>query len=272
MFDSSIFRITESSLIFCRKRNSSFFSSYSCAILLLVRDFMLEKLKKIIRKDAEAVIITIHGFGVRREHEMDDFKEFAQNHLPEVITFNLFDIENEEDNDFHLWVKRAEDVLIQAINSKKKVYLLGFSMGGVIASYLASKYSIEKLILIAPAFIHFNLENYTNIAIKSGKKLINKKEDEIVSPSLPKSFYSGFMDCVKEHKNAIQHVSCPVLILQGDEDEVISTKSSTWAFAQIPHEQKQCLFLHLGKHRLLTDPHVKNIAFLLIEEFIKNRI
>lgn len=233
---------------------------------------MLEKLKKIIKKEPETVIITVHGFGVRREHEMDDFKLYASHHLPEVITFNLFDIENDEDSHFNDWVKRAEDVVLQTLNRKKKIILLGFSMGGVIASYLASKYPVEKLILIAPAFIHFNLENYTNIAIKSGKKLLTKKEAESSTPSLPKSFYSGFMDCVKEYKNSIQNVTCPVLILQGDDDEVIPTRSSTWAFSQINHEQKRCIFLHLGKHRLLTDSNVKDVAFLLIDDFIQNKL
>lgn len=254
------------------KTNLILFEGIDYAILKeKVRKIMFKRIKEIFKKEEETVIITIHGFGVRREHEMDDFKEYAQLHLPPVITFNLFDIDNVEDCDYKNWVIKAETVVLQALHNNQKIILLGFSMGGVIASYLASKYPIHKLILISPAFIHFHLENYTSIAIQSGKKLLAKKEEE-PQLSIPKSFYSGFVECVKQYKNAIQKVFCPVLILQGDEDEIIPTKSSSWAYSQIPHSQKKCLFLHLGKHRLLVDEEVKDVAFTLIDDFIHDKI
>lgn len=232
---------------------------------------MFEKLKQFfINKNQQTpVIVTIHGFGVRREKEMDDFLEYAQAHLCEVKTFNLFELD-EEDHDYKKWVERAENALLEEIKNNRKIYLLGFSMGGVIASYLASKYPIEKLILISPAFIHFNLENYTNIAIKTGKKFFSSSDE--VKPSLPKNFYGDFMECVKEYKNEIRKVPCPVLIIQGDDDEVIPTRSSEWGYEQIEHDQKQLIFLHQGKHRILSDEKVKDVAFLLIDDYFHDRL
>lgn len=232
---------------------------------------MLEKLKQLFvrKKEQTPVILTIHGFGVRREKEMDDFIEYAKLHLYEVKTFNLFELD-EEDHDYKKWVERAENALLEEIKNNRKVYLLGFSMGGVIASYLASKYSVEKLVLIAPAFIHFNLENYTNIVINKGKKLFSGNDE--IKPSMPKNFYGEFMDCVKEHKNDIKHVTCPVLIIQGDEDEIIPVRSSSWGYDQIEHEQKQLIFLHKGKHRILSDEKVKEVAFLLIDDFLHDKL
>ena len=47
----------------------------------------------------------------------------------------------------------------------KEIYVIGHSMGGVIAAYLASKYKeVKKLVLAAPAFQYFKFEgNKINI-------------------------------------------------------------------------------------------------------------
>lgn len=231
---------------------------------------MFEKLKNLLKKETkpEQIIIGIHGFGVRRSHEFDDFVEYANSHLPEIKLFDLFDFHDENDDDYHKWVERAKNEVAKAINENKEVYLVGFSMGGVIASHLASMYKVKKLILISPAFHHFSLENYTNIAIQTGKNLFTKEK----KPSIPKKFYNSFMSCVKEYKNDITKVTCPVLIIQGDDDEIIPIRSSEWAYEQIPHSNKKCVFLHEGKHRILDDHKVKEIAFDLIDGFIHNRI
>lgn len=235
---------------------------------------MFKKIKNIFTKKSnlkqEEIIITIHGFGVRRENEMDDFVAYGNSILPPIKTFNMFDIEDENDDDYTKWIERCENVLLEAIHENKKIYLLGFSMGGVIASYLASKYKIEKLILISPAFIHFNLENYTNIALKTGKKFLSGKEEK--KKEMPKSFYNGFISCIKTHKNDISKVTCPVLFIQGNDDEIIPTRSSEWGYEQVPHENKKCIFLHKGKHRILSDEHVKDVAFALINDYIHDTI
>lgn len=239
---------------------------------------MFEWLKKRFKKETEPlvpekepVLVCIHGFGVRRSVEFDQFKQFAEMTLPKIITFDMFDIQNEEDQDPKRWLKRAMKQMDEIVKEHDEIYLLGFSMGGVIASYLATLYPIKKLVLISPAFIHFSLENYTNIVINEASKLVFK-EKKSEGISMPKSFYNGFLEIVKEHKNSIAQVKCPILLLQGDDDEVIPTKSSEWAYEQIKHNQKRLAFLHKGKHRVLDDEHVKDMAYLLIQDFILDKL
>lgn len=218
------------------------------------------------------VLITIHGFGVRRELEMEQLVAYARDRFPEIITFNMFDIDDSNDDDYMKWIQRAEIVIQKELNDNKEIYLLGFSMGGVIASYLASKYAVRKLVLVAPAFIHFNLENYTTMLIKGANQLLSSKKEYDLKPKMPLSFYNGFLDCVKQYKHTIEKVSCPVLILHGDSDEVISKRSSEWAYEHISHSMKRCIILHLGKHRLLQDQNCKDVAFFLIESFLSDKL
>lgn len=226
-----------------------------------------------IKEEPIPLLITIHGFGKRRHHEMDQLSEFLKNRNIELVSFDMYDLSDEKDCDWKQWVQRAKAQLAAAQLSKRPIYLLGFSMGGVIASYLATCYPVVKLILIAPAFNHFHLENYTNMVIKGASGLISSSpKSESNEPSLPKTFYPAFMDCVKQLKSSIANVTCPILLIHGDEDEVIPPRSSEWAFENISHDQKRLVFLHLGKHRILNDEHVRDVAYLLILDFIEERL
>ena len=49
------------------------------------------------------------------------------------------------------WINAAENSLKQLLAKYDEVYLIGFSMGGLIASYLAAKYKVDKLVLLASA-------------------------------------------------------------------------------------------------------------------------
>lgn len=218
------------------------------------------------------IIITIHGFGRRLHKEMDNLVLWGETDGYEVITFDLYDMYNPEDNDWRKWIQRAEAVLEKYDTPDNDIYLLGFSMGGVIASYLATKYSIKRLILIAPAFSYLNVENITSFITKGATNLLSSPDQDKNKITLPKGFYSAFQELVKHLKKYISEVNCPVLLFHGNDDEVISLRSSVQAFEKIPHNRKRLLILHKGKHRLLQDPNVNWEVYQNIVLFINKKI
>jgi carboxylesterase len=52
----------------------------------------------------------------------------------------------------HDWLEAARNAYLDLSTEYEEVVLLGFSMGGLIATKLAAQYNIKKLILVAPAF------------------------------------------------------------------------------------------------------------------------
>ena len=58
---------------------------------------------------------------------------------------------------YELWIDKAKQEIEYLINKGyKKIYVLGHSMGGVIATYIATQYKeVKKLVLAAPAFEYF---------------------------------------------------------------------------------------------------------------------
>lgn len=245
---------------------------------------MLEKLKALLRtqqNDAKQtpVIITVHGYGRRRKHEMDHFALWAKNDPQmkqfEVIQFDLYDLFDETDCDWQKWVSRAKSVINEHELLGNDIYLIGFSMGGVIASYLAAtSKNVKKLILLAPAFQYINVDAITSAITKGASSIFggsdsNAQKNEI---EIPKTFYSAFTNVVKNLKSYIAKVNCPVLLLHGDEDEVISVKSSIYAFDRIAHQEKKLIILHGGHHRLLMDHAVNQEVYRIITLFIHNQI
>lgn len=219
------------------------------------------------------VIITIHGYGRRRKHEMDNLVLWSASEGYEIVQFDMYDLFDANDNDWKQWVTRAKKVVNTYELANRDIYLIGFSMGGVIASYLAATSpNVKKLILLAPAFNYLHMDTITSVISKGAAGLFSNDKDKKPEIEVPRSFYGAFMDLVKALKKYIAEVQCPVLILHGDEDEVIPLRSSTWAFDKIPHEQKKLIILHGGHHRLLMDPKVSWEAYQIARLFIDGHI
>lgn len=237
---------------------------------------MLERLKQWFHKELpneeslRPIIITIHGYGRRRMHEFDNLVLWGNSDHWDIVQFDMYDLFDENDHDWMHWVAKAKAQVDAFKDSGRDIYLVGFSMGGVIASYLANVCNVKKLVLLAPAFQYVNMDMITDVIVKSATNFIsNDKKDEI---PLPRAFYVAFSDLVKNLKRYIENVSCPVLLMHGDSDEVISLKSSLYAFDKIPHTQKKLILLHGGHHRLLMDEQVNWECYQIMKLFFEDKI
>ena len=137
--------------------------------------------KRFFKKDKpqeKPLIICVHGFGRRRADEFIPLVEALKDEYDFIIP-NLYDQQYPEDNVWHSWVSRAEEEIVKAKNANRKIYLLGFSMGGVIASYLASRFNVEKLVLLAPAFEYFvkQAQSRAKSVIQKAEPVVNDGSD-----------------------------------------------------------------------------------------------
>ncbi|NBK97588.1 MAG: carboxylesterase [Erysipelotrichia bacterium] len=223
-----------------------------------VGDTMLEKFKKLFRNKKKIepiekevinkeIIICIHGFGRRLEHEYDNFKFWNQDKY-QLKTFNIYNLNDPKDNNPTIWIKRCEGMVDSYINAGYQVSLVGFSMGGVIATHLASMYPIKRLFLIAPAFDYLHVGNLVNTAVNKIMKTQNKIAPHVVIPS---GFTSTFTEVVRLCKEDISKVSCPICFVHGDKDETIPLRSSVNAYDKVAHDKKKLFIIHEGRHRMM---------------------
>ena len=181
----------------------------------------------------------IHGFvgGIydygSLPNELELIKKF------DVFTFTLPGHEKliVKDVKYTDWIKEAENQIEILINHNyKDIYVIGHSMGGVIASHLASKYKeVKKLVLVAPAFRYFyfkdgkvNIKGF-NETIKNMPEMFKNMGTEKVLERITKTpipTMLEFTKLVSKYENDIKNISCPVLTIHGLEDKVVPQEST----------------------------------------------
>ena len=144
-------------------------------------------------------ILGFHGFG----GSPFDYKPLCDNlirHdfrivLPKINDTNLSNVA-EESISIDTWLQPYQTILQQELQRDPNLYLMGFSMGGAMSSIFAQKFSLSKLILLAP---YYGLPHFNNIATSLGNSL------SYILPRLPK-FQSGRI----QSREGRKRYQCPV--------------------------------------------------------------
>lgn len=176
------------------------------------------------------------------------------------------------------WIKACEEKIEYLINNGyKNIYLVGHSMGGVISTYLASKYKeVKKLVLLAPAFHYLNVVNEDfNVkeSIKQIPKIIVSYKKEIIGRALKLdvSATKELVELVKKYYDIPKEVYCPTLILQGKEDHVVPTSSSEYVYDKLGSNIKKLIYINDVDHEICNSIRKEEVN-KVIEEFLKYNI
>ena len=222
-------------------------------------------------KKPELLILMIHGFGMRTSSEFDELYAYLERKKYAVRRFDIYDPHDPEDADPETWISRCVEQMHSALEENKNVVVLGFSMGGVIATYLASIFKLKGLILVAPAFRYMDLSKVEKAVSAYIGSLYTKAEKEVKEkPSSDQT--RAFMQLVDKYRDRVSQITCPVLILHGTDDEVINVRSSRDAFAKIPTEHKRLVLVEGAHHRMLYDGQQQDVPFALINDFLQGEI
>lgn len=190
----------------------------------------------------KTAILLIHGFvGGNYDfgnlpNELSIIKNF------DIFTFTLpgHDKVIVKDIKFEEWINEAKKQIEFLINHKyKKIYIIGHSMGGVIATYLASIYpQVKKLILVAPAFGYFSfkdgkidIKDFNNTLKNLPEFFKEENFEKLLSRIIktPIATMLEFTKLVSEYKNTIEKINCELLIIHGDKDKVVPKEAIDFA-------------------------------------------
>lgn len=175
------------------------------------------------------------------------------------------------------WIDRSEEMINMLINNGyNKIYLIGHSMGGVIATYLAGKYpQVKKLVLAAPAF-HFLEVKGDEVSVADSIKLAPKILKAYgVSDVVDRFIKSGigsakeFMTLVKTYYGSPREVTCPVLLIQGKSDDIVPITSSKYVYDNLGSNFKRLQFFDEVNHDVFRKKHKEEI-FKLVKEFLND--
>ncbi|MDD3171707.1 MAG: GNAT family N-acetyltransferase [Bacilli bacterium] len=284
-------------------------SDYSyTGVVYLLRPDVLEKKRlayhKIIgrKKHMKKAILLIHGF-LSDMTDFDNLVPFLEERYDYVCKIVLpghgpennydYDKFNKEDTFKHL-----TDTFDDLHRRYKEIDVLGFSMGGALASCLSSFRNFNKLILLAPANKYFNPKALVSTTEFSARNF-SSLEKAIVKKSAPEqeayknllkavssdsslglSFvlrkylrsyiwkaYNEFKDIVLNCNKDLTEIKNPTLICWGTIDQLVPRKSVEYLYSICTNPNKNLKIYEGITHLMLmsknSEPIIKDILDFL---------
>lgn len=224
-------------------------------------------------------IVVIHGFagGIYDLEYLIHRLELVRNYDVYAFTLAGHDGLFKSNMDESDWIKSAEEMIEFLIKNKyKKIYVIGHSMGGVIASNLAVKYKeIKKIVFVSAAFKHMGLknENFSILeALKETPQLLKDyPKDEVFTRliKMPLPAVKEFTNLTKNNEENLKKITIPALIIQGINDVMVPPETADFIYNELSSINKNIVKYDGVTHDVFRSNEKEEITKEIIN-FLKN--
>lgn len=241
-------------------------------------------------------IIFIHGY-LSTKSDFINLPKMVESSYDEVFEITLPGHGEDGIKNFTYpsMIKIITEVIPKIINNFDKVDIVGFSLGGAIARFLAINYPINRLVLLAPAnkyfspFLLYRRSNYLFQTITSDgllnqgslikkywlsrKALFRYDKDaikffcKVILPKFRPSNGITFMRLIKYMNKTKGIIKAPTLIIWGYLDELVPCQAALKCFEIVKNEEKELLIVPNIGHMLLRKE--SNDLLTKITNFLK---
>ncbi|WP_313236350.1 alpha/beta hydrolase [Sporosarcina ureae] len=214
-------------------------------------------------------VLIIHGF-TGGPFEVAPFKRFLENRTHWKVVVPVLPGHEMDPGVLRgsakSWMMVAELELRRLQKEVDDVIVVGFSMGGLIAMYLAMRYPIKKLILLSAAAKYIN----PRILLEDARIMMRSLKRKAYPPN---SFYHlynyklthtpvrmalEFLRVVRLVRPYHHQVKTPVCIVQGKQDGIVPAFTADLLYEQLGSKEKHLIYSEHGKHHICysEDRHV----------------
>lgn len=178
------------------------------------------------------------------------------------------------------WTDHAAAALAALQSHCTRTFIGGFSMGSLIATYLAAQHpELRGVILYAPATLIADRRLYLTPVLKHLIRTIPKSgESDLTDPKAHLRFWSydehplaaahELLKLTRQVRRLLPRVTCPLLILYGVHDKAIHPRSPCYTYERAGSADKELVpFVNSG-HGLVMDSEWEAVARKTFE-FIK---
>lgn len=224
-------------------------------------------------------ILIIHGFagGTYDEEYLANYLEYNKHFDVFIFTLPGHDVKDRRKATCEEWINESERQLKRLIRQKyKKIYLIGHSMGGVIATHLAKKYKqVKKLVLVAPAFTSLASKEeggVMSLILKIPDIIKAYSYNELVTrvSKLPLRSEKEFFKLIDTYKDDINGIEIPIMFVHGTNDQLVPYKSSEKIYNSLKLDKKVFLTINDYYHDVFKGEKVDKIC-CQIEYFLKQK-
>lgn len=184
-----------------------------------------------------------------------------------------------ENISYKKWISASEQALEKLKKNCDDIYIIGFSMGGMIAAYLAAKFHISKLVLLAPSGKYLSWKQLARDAgtfiadgirrnLEKNMLYLNYKRK---MGMIPFQANIEFLKLVYFTRKHLKNVHSEVLIVQGHQDGMVPYKTAYYLDKEMEQTEKEIVFLDRSKH-LLCHGEDKHILNKMVHHFLMRKV
>ncbi|MHA1971868.1 MAG: alpha/beta hydrolase [Candidatus Hodarchaeales archaeon] len=182
------------------------------------------------------------------------------------------------------WLDDAKSAYEKLEQTCDKIFIVGHSMGGVLSLHLASKYPQTKAIVTWAAATAIKNKKLSLLPILMKTPILNRFIPErIDTPApeelkklgwvgydwLPITIAFAILEGLKSVKNVIPLVKCPVLIIQGMNDEIVPQKCAKTIYNNVGSNVKEIWMVEGASHPLMNETCCKKELFERTISFLR---
>ena len=174
------------------------------------------------------------------------------------------------------WIRSA----VEGYQSLKKecdeVFVVGFSMGGILALYLARNFDIQGVACLATPILIGNKRAYARHVQKLILSFVSKERVKGKDPSIigytraPAKCILSLFNIISYIKQQLPYIYKPILIMQSYGDGTVNPRSANIIYRRIGSEDKSIIYLHESDHVITCDCE-KERVFKEVESFIRSK-
>lgn len=154
------------------------------------------------------------------------------------------------------WLDCAEAALIELLEECDRVYVIGFSMGGLIAAYLTARYPVKKLVMLSAAAKYLNpaqvkedvkdmMKDLREKKLHENELFLRYREKLLVTPP---SAARQFQKVVGLARPSLKKINIPVFIAQGTADGIVPVKSAPYIYRRLSSAERHLYYSQDAKH------------------------
>ncbi len=181
------------------------------------------------------------------------------------------------------WLRRAVDVCLDLCASYQTIYLVGISMGALIALYLASQMKVKRLVLISPALhlknpVHHILPALSlfirKIARNSTMENIDSGGRKILYENYWSWHYPPMIMKIKRISRLtlkkLKQVEAETLIIAAKRDELVTLRGAEEIYYKIASKKKELTILENSPHFCLGGQEKDKVISLACEWLLRH--
>ncbi len=161
------------------------------------------------------------------------------------------------------WVLAAAAIAAEMTERHGSIDLVGFSMGGLIAAYLANRFPVRRLALLSAAVHYVSPARFVRNAVRvmrDGETRVLRSKRET-----PVGAVIEFAKLVRTLKPEFARLTTPTFIAHGELDEVVHPRSAIYIASRVKGEKTMTVYPQ-SRHMICFEPDASSV-FRHVERF-----